>query len=201
MMVRTVVVLAMMFGLLAPSASSVAAAGISVSPGAGAIGTNATVSGNGFAATKTVSIFFNGSGGTLVGAESSDGAGNLAALNVVIPSVTGATYQIFATDGTNTATANFNVPFSLTLNPTSGGQGTGVSVSGTGFLSGEGIVVGWDQAGTRWPRPQPTAMAVSRRVFPCRAVVARIRSSLQGKQASSWSPPRSTQAATWVVPT
>jgi hypothetical protein len=79
-------------------AASAWAAGISVSPTSGAIGTNANVSGNGFAANASVQIFFNGSGGTLVGTETTDGAGNLPAM---------------------------------------------------AFLSGEGIVVGWDQPGNQ----------------------------------------------------
>lgn len=147
--VRTVVVLVTMLALLSPAATSVSAAGISVSPGTGAIGTSTSVSGSGFAASTTVRVFFNGSGGTLVGQASTDGSGNLAAFNVAIPSVTAGTYQIFATDGTNTATTTFSVPSSLTLSPTSGGQGTSVSVSGTGFLSGETIAMSWDQGGNQ----------------------------------------------------
>src|SRR5262252_3673612 len=131
--VRAVVAFATILALLSPGAASVLAAGISVSPGTGAIGTTTTVSGNGFAANTTVRVFFNGSGGTQIGTESSDGSGNLPAFNVGIPSVTAGTYQIFATDGTNTATTTFTVPSSLALAPTSGGQNTNVSVTGAGF--------------------------------------------------------------------
>jgi hypothetical protein len=137
-----------MLALLSPGAASVLAAGISVSPGTGAIGTTTTVSGNGFAANTTVRVFFNGSGGTQVGSPSSDGSGNLS-FNFTIPSVTAGSYQIFATDGTNAATTTFTVPSSLTLSPTSGGQNTSVSVTGAGFLSGEGIVVSWDAGGNQ----------------------------------------------------
>ena len=143
---RVAIGLVTVLSLVVSGATSALAAGITVSPNSGAIGTTTSVSGNGFAATSTVRVFFNGSGGTLVGAESSDGSGNLPGINVVIPNVTGGNYQIFATDGSNTASVTFTVPSSLTLSPTSGGPGTGVTVSGTGFLSGEGITVGWDQA-------------------------------------------------------
>ena len=146
---RVLVALGTVLALALPAAGVVAAAGVSISPGSGAIGTGATVSGNGFSPTKTVQVFFNGSGGALIGAEAADSGGNINNLSVAIPNVTGGTYQIFATDGSNTATSNFTVPSSLTLNPSSGAPASGVSVSGTGFLNGEGIVVGWDTAGNQ----------------------------------------------------
>ncbi len=146
---RVLVALGTVLALALPAAGVVAAAGVSISPGSGAIGTGATVSGNGFSPAKTVQVFFNGSGGTLIGAEAADSGGNINNLSVTIPNVTGGTYQIFATDGSNTATSTFTVPSSLTLSPTSGPPATGVSVSGTGFLNGEGVVVGWDTAGNQ----------------------------------------------------
>src|SRR6266567_3343021 len=115
---RAVVALATMLGLFLPAATSLAAANVSLSTGSGAIGSSTTVSGGGFAASTTVTI----------------------------PNVTGGIHQVFATDGNNTASANFTVPFSLTLGPGSGGAGTTITVSGTGFLASEGITVGWDQS-------------------------------------------------------
>jgi large repetitive protein len=147
--IRTFVVLATMLALLAPGATLVSAASISATPNTGAVGATVVVGGPGFAANTTVRVFFNGSGGSLIGAETADASGNLNGFNVVIPSVPGGTYQIFATDGTNTATTNFTVPAALTLTPTSGGPGTSVAVNGTGFLSGEAVSIAWDQAGNQ----------------------------------------------------
>lgn len=144
---RVIVALGTVLALVLPAAATVAAAGISIAPSSGAIGTGATVSGSGFSAMTTVSVLFDGSDGTLIGAESTDASGNFNSLPVTIPNVTGGTYEIFASDGTNTATTSFTVPSSLTLTPASGTPGTSVSVSGTGFLSGEGVVVGWNRAG------------------------------------------------------
>jgi len=127
----------------------VSAAGISVTPSTGAIGTTTAVSGSGFAANTTVRVFFNGSSGQQIGSESSDGSGNLPNLNVNIPSVVAGSYTVFATDGSNTATTTLTVPSSLTLSSTSGGQGTSVTVNGTGYLSGEGISIVWDQGGNQ----------------------------------------------------
>jgi hypothetical protein len=141
---RLFVALGTVLALALPAAGVVAAAGVSISPNSGAIGTGASVSGSGFAGMTTVDVHFGGRGGPLIGAESTDTNGNFSNLAVTIPNVTGGTYQIFASDGSNTATTDFTVPSSLTLNPTSGSPGTGVSVSGTGFLSGENVVVGWD---------------------------------------------------------
>ena len=143
---RTVVALATMLGLFLPAATSLAAASLSLSASSGAIGSSTTVSGGGFAASTTVRILFGGSGGTQVGSESSDATGNLPGLAVTVPNVTGGVYQVFATDGNNSASANFTVPFSLSLSPGSGGAGTTITVSGTGFLASEGITVGWDQS-------------------------------------------------------
>jgi hypothetical protein len=155
--VRGVVVLATIGALLAPGATSVFAAGISVNPGTGAIGTSTSVSGSGFAANTTVHVFFNRNGGKQIGAESTDGSGNLPGFNVTIPSVIAGSYPIIATDGTNVATTTFTVPSSLTLNPSSGGSGTSVSVMGAGYLAGEGIVVSWDHPGQGNQVAAPTA--------------------------------------------
>jgi hypothetical protein len=146
-MVRTLVALATIVALLSPGASAALAAGISVTPGAGAIGTSTSLSGNGFAAGANVQVFFNGS--TFIGNESADGSGNLAAFSVGIPNVTAGNYTISATDNTNTATTSFTVPSGLTLTPSSGGPGTGVTVNGTGYLVSETVVVSWDQGGNQ----------------------------------------------------
>src|SRR5205814_4018481 len=107
-----------------PASTSFAAASIYFSPTSGTIGSSTTVSGGGFAANATVRIFFDGANGTQVGNESSDGSGNLSNLAVTVPNIMGGAHQVFATDGTNTATTNFVLPSNLTLNPTSGGPGT-----------------------------------------------------------------------------
>jgi hypothetical protein len=124
-------------------ASSALAAGITLNPSSGASGTTTSVSGNGFASTTTVRVYFNGSGGMLIGAEATDSSGNLPGFNVVIPSnVTGGNYQIFATDGSNTASATFTVNVggaNLTVSPTSGAAGSTVSLSGTGFGANEQV--------------------------------------------------------------
>jgi hypothetical protein len=108
------------------------------------------VNGNGFAANTMVRILFNGSSGTQVGSPTSDGSGNFST-SVTIPSVTVGTYQVVATDGSNSATTSFTVTmsFSLSLSPSSGGTGTGVNVSGAGFGANEGVVIGWDQPGNQ----------------------------------------------------
>src|SRR5262249_47305369 len=146
---RTIVALGTLAALCLPVAGSVLAAGITVSPNAGAPATTAGVSGNGFAGNTTVRVFFNGSGGTLVWTESTDGSGNLPIMAITIPSATGGMYQIFATDGSNTATTSFTVPFSLSLSQPGGGAGSAVNILGSGFLPSETVVVGWDQAGNQ----------------------------------------------------
>jgi hypothetical protein len=143
------VALATMLSLFLPAATSFAAASVSVSPNVGALGSSTTVSGGGFAASTSVRILFGGPGGTQVGSESTDASGNLPGFAVTVPNLTGGAYQVFATDNTNTASANFTIPFNLSLSPSSGAPGTTVTVSGTGFLSGEAISVAWDQSGNQ----------------------------------------------------
>jgi large repetitive protein len=146
---RAVVALATLISLVLPAATTFAAASISLSPNVGALASSTTVSGGGFAASTTVRILFGGDDGTQLGSESTDASGNLPGLSLTVPNLIGGTYQVFATDGTNTASANFSIPSSLTLSPSSGSPGTSVTVSGTGFLSGEAISVTWDQGGNQ----------------------------------------------------
>jgi hypothetical protein len=135
--------------LFGPGAVAVAAAGISLSTNSGAAGTTTTVSGSGFNANAIVRVLFGGGSGSLLGSQSTDGSGNFSGLSVTIPSVTAGTYEIVATDGPNRATASFTVPSSLVLTPTGGAAGSSVSISGTGLLANEGVIVGWDQPGNQ----------------------------------------------------
>jgi hypothetical protein len=148
---RLLVSLGAVLALSGPNALTVAAAGISVNPNSGAVGTQTTVTGNAFKINTTVSVFFNsgGNSGTFLGSQSSDASGNLPGLIVMIPNVTAGNYQIVATDGVNRASTSFSVPSSLSLSPTSGPTGSGVTVSGAGFFQNESVIVGWDQPGNQ----------------------------------------------------
>jgi hypothetical protein len=146
---RVLVSLGTVLAVSGPSALIVSAAGISANPNSGAVGTQTTVSGSGFNVNAPVNIFFNGNSGTFLGSQSSDGSGNLPGIGVTIPNVTAGNYQIVATDGFNRASTSFSVPSSLSLSPTSGATGSGVGVSGTGFVQNESIIIGWDQPGNQ----------------------------------------------------
>jgi hypothetical protein len=145
---RLVVALATILSLFIPAATSFAAATISLSPATGAALSSTTISGGGFAANTTVRIFFDGSSGPQVGIESSDGAGGLPGLAFTVPAVGVGLHQVFATDGTNSATTNFNV-VSLTLTPASGGPGTVITVTGSGFQPNEAVSIAWDQTSSQ----------------------------------------------------
>jgi hypothetical protein len=146
---RVIVALITILSLVLPAATSFAAASLSLSSNTGAIGATTAVSGSGFAPNTTVRILFDGTGGTLVGSESTDGSGNLPSLTVTVPNVTGGPHQVVATDGSNSASTTFNVSFSLTLTPAAGGPGTTIGVLGAGFLAGEPISVAWDTTGNQ----------------------------------------------------
>jgi hypothetical protein len=149
-LLRTIVGLSIAAAVMLPAATIVAAASLSVSPNTGVAGSTATVSGAAFGANNAVNTFFNGSGGTQVGTEFVDGSGNLPSETIAIPNVSPGSYQVFATDGTNTATTTFTVVSNntgganLTINSSSGTAGSQVTLNGSGFNANETVNLGVD---------------------------------------------------------
>jgi hypothetical protein len=106
---------------------------ISIDPDDGTVGTEVTVSGTDFAASKTITITYGGyevdieSGSTKT---SSSGAFDSV---IFIPESTAGSHTITVTAGSSEAEATFTVKPALDVSPTSGEAGTDVTVSGTGF--------------------------------------------------------------------
>jgi hypothetical protein len=110
---------------------SVTTAGGSAS---GTVGSQATVSGSGFAATSAVTITI---GTTSVGTATTDSNGVFTAASITIPSVAGGNFTITARDAANnSATAPFTVTPRMSVTPTTGVYEDTITASGSGFLPG-----------------------------------------------------------------
>ena len=106
---------------------------IAISPATGAVGDTVTVSGTGFAASKSVDITFDGS---TVEDATTNTSGSFPATTFQVPSTSRGSHTIKAEDASNNdATATFTVSASITLNPSTGSAGTIVTITGTGFGS------------------------------------------------------------------
>ncbi len=116
---------------------------IALTPVRGQAGSSVSVSGNGFAASSSVSVTF-GSSGQMTTANT-DSVGNFTA-SFTVPSIGAGSNTVTATDASsNSATANFNVLApKITLSPVKGATGKVVTVTGTGFSPSAIVAVSYD---------------------------------------------------------
>jgi len=125
---------------------------ISINPAQGTIGTEVTITGNGFPAigNNPISISYNGiivvTSPAVVNA---DANGNFGA-NFKIPPGTSNTGIIIVSDSSNKLSVNFNSVANITVTPLSGHVGDPITAAGTGFKSNTAIKISLDtaQAGT-----------------------------------------------------
>jgi outer membrane protein assembly factor BamB len=117
---------------------------ISLSPSAGAARSLVNVSGSGFGRSETVTFTFDA---TPVGTTVTVAGGTFAGVSLEVPpTATVGDHTVTAAGATSglSATGTFTVinpNASITLSPSTGGPGSADTVSGTGFLPGEGISV------------------------------------------------------------
>ena len=104
-------------------------ANIDMSPTSGEVGSQLTVSGSGFGASKSVNITFDN---LLVATTSTDRNGNFSTGCSVPPSFSGA-HTVKAMDGKVTASAPFDTLASMVLDPAMGQINAEIQVSGHGF--------------------------------------------------------------------
>lgn len=114
---------------------------ITVTPASGAVGDQVTVSGNGFAANKNVTFFWDNT--TLTAeADRTNSNGSFTNNTFTIPSTSRGSHTIKAQDASgNSATATFTVGQKIAITPTSGASGTTVTVTGTGFIGNRAITI------------------------------------------------------------
>lgn len=125
-----------------PGSAVFAAIAISIAPeSTGTVGTLITVTGTGFTATQTFTTTF----GTTTEPGGTVGAGGTLTTTFEVPSYPrGARTVTVTTAADGSATANFTITPSITLDTTSGSVGDQVDVSGTGFNASSTITIYFD---------------------------------------------------------
>jgi hypothetical protein len=113
---------------------------ITVTPASGAVGDTVTINGTGFAASSSVTFYFDDvSVGTATYTNSN---GSFTNNTFTIPSTSRGSHTIKAQDASgNYAIATFTVAHKITITPTSGVSGISVTVSGTGFGANRPITI------------------------------------------------------------
>jgi len=108
-----------------------------LSPASAPPGVQVTVTGTGFASSKTVSLRLGSQIVTPSPAPVTDASGSFSA-SFTVPQLLPASYTLTAQDALgNSATATFAVRFTLSLSPISGHVGDSVTVSGSNFTPGQ----------------------------------------------------------------
>ncbi|MBI4188263.1 MAG: IPT/TIG domain-containing protein [Chloroflexi bacterium] len=115
---------------------------MSITPTSGVVGDKVTVSGSGFAASGSVTIYFDDG---QVATASTDSAGGFTNIAFNVPESFHGSHTVKATDAAgNYDTRDFTTNPSLTIDPVSGIAGTKVTVNGTGFSADSVIVISVD---------------------------------------------------------
>jgi len=99
-----------------------------------------TVSGTGFRASRSIAITFDD---TSIGTATTDVNGSFSA-SISVPVIASGTYEVEATDGTYTNSADFTIAASFSLSQATGYIGAKVTVSGSGFKANTAITITLD---------------------------------------------------------
>src|SRR5579872_6308743 len=104
---------------------------ITLSAPTGQPGATISVSGQGFAASTSVSLYLGSASGTLLGAATTDGSGNLPSTNFTVPDQLGGNYDVDAVvQGTVIASALITIEPEFTLSHTLVYAGETVTING-----------------------------------------------------------------------
>ncbi|MBI4303928.1 MAG: hypothetical protein HY665_06280 [Chloroflexi bacterium] len=104
---------------------------VRTNPNTGRVGTQVTVSGSGFSASRQTAITM---GGTAVANVTTDANGSFSA-TFAAPAKPGGAQPVAANDGALSGTSSFTVIPGMTINPARGPVGAQVTVSGNGFAA------------------------------------------------------------------
>jgi len=116
---------------------------ITITPTAGTPDTTVTVTGTGFGASIPITIKYNGVPLTTNPTAISTDATGIFSASFSVPACDIGTYQVEASDGTYSDSAEFTVEIAVSLSPTSGNVGDQVIVSGTGFAASGTVTVNY----------------------------------------------------------
>lgn len=130
-------------GGLSSGASYTITPKMSLSAATGAVGSSITVSGSGFAPNSQLSFLLDGN--PISVNASTDTAGKINNVEVVIPSASYGTHVLTVQDGLNNSlTMSITVTAAITVAPTSGAADTNVSITGKGFIASSNIAISYD---------------------------------------------------------
>jgi len=127
-------------GTITPSLSYTVSPRITISPTLGGVGDQVVLSGNGFAASQSLGIYFDNVVMPAQAMETS-AQGVFSNLIFTIPSSSRGDHVIKVQAGSSSATATFAVGQKVTVSPETGPPGTVVNISGTGFTPNQYISV------------------------------------------------------------
>jgi len=120
----------------------VAARQIVISPSSGYVGSTVTVSGSGFNASSSVTIYFDN---TSVGTTTTNTAGSFSGATFTVPESYGGTHTVKGSDASGSSpTVNFTTLQNITITPASGAVGDTITINGTGFAAGSTITFYFD---------------------------------------------------------
>ncbi len=116
---------------------------IAINPTSGAVSDTITLTGDGFDASSTVTITFDGTAVvTSPATVTTSSVGTLPTTTFTVPESSRGSHTVKAQDaGTNYDTATFTVGQKITINPTSGPSGATATVTGTGFAASSTITI------------------------------------------------------------
>ena len=106
----------------------------------GHIGDQLVVSGNGFAASTAITIYFDGIAQTPSSAINTDIFGQFANATITVPSTWGGNHTITAADYYGPSPGvTYSISSSMTLSATTGAVGSSITVSGVGFAANSAL--------------------------------------------------------------
>ena len=163
-----------------------------LSPTSGNIGSSVTVTAAGMLASQSVTATL-GSTSVTLSSSTTDGSGGLSA-TFTVPAITSGSKTFTLTDGTNSPTATFSVAApTLTRNPTSGGIGTVVTVSGSNYIPSASVVVNFGST------TMLTLTATSSGALPSTGNTFAVPTTTSGSQTISASDGINTATASFTV--
>ncbi len=163
-----------------------------LSPTSGNIGSLVTVTAAGMLASQSVTATLGGTAVTL-STSTTDSSGGLSA-TFTVPAITSGSKTFTLNDGTNSPTATFTVTApTLTRNPTSGGIGTVVTVTGVNYVPSASVVVNFGSTNML------TLTATSSGALPSTGNTFAVPTTTSGSQTISASDGTNTATASFTV--